>query len=64
MVVAEGVAPPEDVDRMWQLFVGAGVPPFRLAAPTHPSVSDTTLPRGKATSFTRSWQVSGPPCWR
>ncbi len=30
MVVAEGVAPPEDVDRMWQLFVGAGIPPFRL----------------------------------
>jgi hypothetical protein len=27
MVVAEGVAPPEDVDRMWQPFVGAGVPP-------------------------------------
>jgi 3-hydroxybutyryl-CoA dehydrogenase len=30
MVVAEGVAPPEDVDHMWQLFVAAGVPPFRL----------------------------------
>ena len=30
MVVAEGVAPPEDVDHMWQLFVAAGIPPFRL----------------------------------
>ena len=30
MVVAEGVAPPEDVDHMWRLFVAAGVPPFRL----------------------------------
>ena len=30
MVVAEGVAPPEDVDDMWRLFVAAGIPPFRL----------------------------------
>jgi 3-hydroxybutyryl-CoA dehydrogenase len=30
MVVAEGVAPPEDVDHMWKLFGSAGVPPFRL----------------------------------
>jgi len=30
MVVEEGVAPPEDVDAMWELFTSAGVPPFRL----------------------------------
>jgi 3-hydroxybutyryl-CoA dehydrogenase len=30
MVVEEGVAPPEDVDRMWELFTAAGIPPFRL----------------------------------
>jgi 3-hydroxybutyryl-CoA dehydrogenase len=30
MVVEEGVASPEDVDRMWEIFTGAGVPPFRL----------------------------------
>ena len=30
MVVEEGVAPPEDVDAMWEIFTGAGVPPFRL----------------------------------
>lgn len=30
MVVEEGVAPPEDVDRLWQLFTAAGIPPFRL----------------------------------
>jgi 3-hydroxybutyryl-CoA dehydrogenase len=30
MVVEEGVAPPEDVDRMWEIFTSAGVPPFRL----------------------------------
>jgi 3-hydroxybutyryl-CoA dehydrogenase len=30
MVVEEGVAPPEDVDAMWEIFTRAGVPPFRL----------------------------------
>jgi 3-hydroxybutyryl-CoA dehydrogenase len=30
MVVEEGVAPPEDVDRMWEIFTRADVPPFRL----------------------------------
>jgi 3-hydroxybutyryl-CoA dehydrogenase len=30
MVVEEGVASPEDVDRMWEIFTKAGVPPFRL----------------------------------
>jgi 3-hydroxybutyryl-CoA dehydrogenase len=30
MVVEEGVATPEDVDEMWRIFVGAGIPPFRL----------------------------------
>ena len=30
MVVEEGVASPEDVDRMWEIFTSAGVPPFRL----------------------------------
>jgi 3-hydroxybutyryl-CoA dehydrogenase len=30
MVVEEDVAPPEDVDRMWEIFTRAGVPPFRL----------------------------------
>jgi 3-hydroxybutyryl-CoA dehydrogenase len=30
MVVEEGVASPEDVDRMWQLFTRPGTPPFRL----------------------------------
>ena len=30
MVVEEGVAPPEDVDAMWEIFARAGVPPFRL----------------------------------
>jgi 3-hydroxybutyryl-CoA dehydrogenase len=30
MVVEEGVAPPEDVDRMWEVFTRAGIPPFRL----------------------------------
>ena len=30
MVVEEGVARPEDVDRMWEIFTAAGVPPFRL----------------------------------
>jgi 3-hydroxybutyryl-CoA dehydrogenase len=29
MVVEEGVAPPEDIDRMWQIFTASGVPPFR-----------------------------------
>jgi 3-hydroxybutyryl-CoA dehydrogenase len=30
MVVEEGVAPPQDVDAMWEIFTRAGVPPFRL----------------------------------
>jgi len=30
MVVEEGVASAEDVDRMWEIFTRAGVPPFRL----------------------------------
>lgn len=29
MVVAEGVATPEDVDQMWTIFTSSGVPPFR-----------------------------------
>jgi 3-hydroxybutyryl-CoA dehydrogenase len=29
-VVAEGVATPEEVDRMWELFASTGIPPFRL----------------------------------
>ena len=30
MVVAEGVARPEDVDGMWTIFTKPGIPPFRL----------------------------------
>jgi 3-hydroxybutyryl-CoA dehydrogenase len=30
MVVEEGVARPEDVDRMWEIFAAPGIPPFRL----------------------------------
>jgi 3-hydroxybutyryl-CoA dehydrogenase len=30
MVVEEGVASPDDVDRMWELFTDAGIPPFRM----------------------------------
>jgi 3-hydroxybutyryl-CoA dehydrogenase len=30
MVVEEGVALPEDVDAMWEIWTRAGVPPFRL----------------------------------
>jgi 3-hydroxybutyryl-CoA dehydrogenase len=30
MVVEEGVATPEDVDAMWAIFAGAGIPPFKL----------------------------------
>ena len=30
MVVEEGVAPPADVDGMWNIFVRGGVPPFEL----------------------------------
>jgi 3-hydroxybutyryl-CoA dehydrogenase len=30
MVVEEGVASPEDVDRMWEIFTKAAIPPFRL----------------------------------
>ena len=30
MVVAEGVAAPEDVDGMWTIFTKPGIPPFRL----------------------------------
>ena len=30
MVVDEGVARPEDVDRMWRLFTAAGQAPFQL----------------------------------
>jgi len=30
MVVEEGVATPEDVDRMWELFTAPGLPPFQL----------------------------------
>src|ERR671933_200149 len=30
MVVEEGVAPPEDVDAMWEIFTAPGIPPFRL----------------------------------
>lgn len=30
MVVAEGVATPQDVDGMWQIFTKPGIPPFRL----------------------------------
>jgi 3-hydroxybutyryl-CoA dehydrogenase len=30
MVVEEGVAMPEDVDAMWGIFAGAGIPPFKL----------------------------------
>jgi 3-hydroxybutyryl-CoA dehydrogenase len=29
MVVEEGVAPPEDVDRMWQIFTASDISPFR-----------------------------------
>ncbi len=30
MVVEEGVASPENVDRMWEIFTKPGIPPFRL----------------------------------
>ena len=30
MVVEDGVASPEDVDAMWEIWTRAGVPPFRL----------------------------------
>jgi len=30
MVVEEGIAPPEDVDAMWEIWTRVGVPPFRL----------------------------------
>ena len=30
MVVQEGVADPEDVDQMWEIFTRPGIPPFRL----------------------------------
>lgn len=30
MVIDEGVAAPEDVDAMWTIFTGSGIPPFRL----------------------------------
>jgi len=30
MVVDEGVATPDDVDAMWGIFAGAGIPPFKL----------------------------------
>ncbi|MBD0283187.1 MAG: 3-hydroxyacyl-CoA dehydrogenase family protein [Thermoleophilaceae bacterium] len=30
MVVQEGVAAPEDVDEMWNIFTRPGIPPFRL----------------------------------
>lgn len=30
MVVQEGVAAPDDVDGMWELFTAPGIPPFRL----------------------------------
>jgi 3-hydroxybutyryl-CoA dehydrogenase len=30
MVVEEGVAAPEDVDGMWEIFTAPGVPPYRL----------------------------------
>jgi 3-hydroxybutyryl-CoA dehydrogenase len=30
MVVEEGVATPEDVDRMWEIFTRPGIPPFEL----------------------------------
>jgi 3-hydroxybutyryl-CoA dehydrogenase len=30
MVVEEGVAAPEDVDGLWELFTDPGIPPFRL----------------------------------
>jgi 3-hydroxybutyryl-CoA dehydrogenase len=30
MVVEEGVATPEDVDAIWDIFASAGIPPFRL----------------------------------
>ncbi|HEX6579773.1 MAG TPA: 3-hydroxyacyl-CoA dehydrogenase family protein [Actinomycetota bacterium] len=30
MVVGEGVAMPDDVDAMWAIFAGAGIPPFKL----------------------------------
>lgn len=30
MVVEEGVAMPDDVDAMWEIFAGAGIPPFKL----------------------------------
>ena len=30
MVIDEGVAAPEDVDRMWNIFTAPGIPPFRL----------------------------------
>jgi 3-hydroxybutyryl-CoA dehydrogenase len=30
MVIAEGVATPEDVDGMWTIFTRPGIPPFRL----------------------------------
>jgi 3-hydroxybutyryl-CoA dehydrogenase len=30
LVVEEGVAPPADVDAMWNIFVRGGVPPFEL----------------------------------
>lgn len=30
MVIAEGVATPQDVDGMWEIFTKPGIPPFRL----------------------------------
>jgi 3-hydroxybutyryl-CoA dehydrogenase len=30
LVVAEGVATPEDIDEMWRIFTKPGIPPFRL----------------------------------
>ena len=30
MVIQEGVAAPEDVDQMWQIFTRPGIPPFQL----------------------------------
>jgi 3-hydroxybutyryl-CoA dehydrogenase len=36
MIVEEGVATPEDVDRMWEIFTRPAVPPLRPELPDAP----------------------------
>ena len=55
MVVEEGVASPEDVDRMWEIFTNPGVPRFRLMH----GLGSTLCSTSKSTTHSREGMPGG-----